>query len=154
MTAYSALYALHVLAAMVWVGGMFFAWMILRPASAGVLAAPERLQLWQEVLRRFFLWVWAAVLILPIGGMGMLHLRYSGFDNAPQYVQIMMGLFVAMLALFLRIQMLQLPDLRKTVAAQNWAEAGAALGRIRKVVGFNLILGVLVVCIAAARPSF
>ncbi|CAE6930987.1 MULTISPECIES: CopD family protein [Pseudomonas] len=154
MTAYSALYALHVLAAMVWVGGMFFAWMILRPAAAGVLAAPERLQLWQEVFRRFFLWVWAAVLILPIGGMGMLHMRFAGFDTAPQYVQIMMGLFIAMLALFLRIQLLQLPELRKTIAEQNWSEAGAALARIRKVVGINLILGLLVVSIAAIRPSF
>ena len=154
MTAYSALYALHVLAAMVWVGGMFFAWMILRPAAAGVLAAPERLQLWQEVFRRFFLWVWAAVLILPIGGMGMLHMRFAGFDTAPQYVQIMMGLFIAMLALFLRIQLLQLPELRKTIAEQNWSEAGAALARIRKVVGINLILGLLVVSIAAIRPGF
>lgn len=154
MTAYSALYVLHVLAAMVWVGGMFFAWMILRPAAAGVLAAPERLQLWQEVFRRFFLWVWAAVLILPIGGMGMLHMRFAGFDTAPQYVQIMMGLFIAMLALFLRIQLLQLPELRKTIAEQNWSEAGAALARIRKVVGINLILGLLVVSIAAIRPSF
>ncbi|OEO26549.1 hypothetical protein AX279_07005 [Pseudomonas sp. J237] len=154
MTAYSALYALHVLAAMVWVGGMFFAWMILRPAAAGVLSAPERLQLWQEVFRRFFLWVWAAVLILPIGGMGMLHMRFAGFDTAPQYVQIMMGLFIAMLALFLRIQLLQLPELRKTIAEQNWSEAGAALARIRKVVGINLILGLLVVTIAAIRPSF
>ena len=154
MTAYSALYALHVLAAMVWVGGMFFAWMILRPAAAGVLAAPERLQLWQEVFRRFFLWVWAAVLILSIGGMGMLHMRFAGFDTAPQYVQIMMGLFIAMLALFLRIQLLQLPELRKTIAEQNWSEAGAALARIRKVVGINLILGLLVVSIAAIRPSF
>ncbi|HCP55781.1 MAG: hypothetical protein CMK72_03865 [Pseudomonadaceae bacterium] len=154
MTAYSALYALHVLAAMVWVGGMFFAWMILRPAAAGVLAAPERLQLWQEIFRRFFLWVWAAVLILPIGGMGMLHMRFASFDTAPQYVQIMMGLFIAMLALFLRIQLLQLPELRKTIAEQNWSEAGAALARIRKVVGINLILGLLVVSIAAIRPSF
>ena len=154
MTAYSALYALHVLAAMVWVGGMFFAWMILRPAAAGVLAAPERLQLWQGIFRRFFLWVWAAVLILPIGGMGMLHMRFASFDTAPQYVQIMMGLFIAMLALFLRIQLLQLPELRKTIAEQNWSEAGAALARIRKVVGINLILGLLVVSIAAIRPSF
>lgn len=66
----------------------------------------------------------------------------------------MMGLFIAMLALFLRIQLLQLPELRKTIAEQNWSEAGAALARIRKVVGINLILGLLVVSIAAIRPSF
>ena len=31
MTPFAALYAVHVLAALVWVGGMFFAWMVLRP---------------------------------------------------------------------------------------------------------------------------
>ena len=37
MTVFSALYAVHVLAALVWVGGMFFAWMILRPAAVAKL---------------------------------------------------------------------------------------------------------------------
>ena len=44
MTVFSALYAVHVLAALVWVGGMFFAWMILRPAAVAKLQAPERLR--------------------------------------------------------------------------------------------------------------
>ena len=37
MTAFALPYSLHVLAALVWVGGMFFAWMVLRPAAATVL---------------------------------------------------------------------------------------------------------------------
>ena len=39
MTPYAPLYALHLLAAVVWVGGMFFAWMILRPAAVSALDA-------------------------------------------------------------------------------------------------------------------
>lgn len=84
----------------------------------------------------------------------MLHLHFAGFDNAPRYVQIMMGLYIAMLALFLRIQVLQLPELRRAVAAEDWPSGGAALGRIRRLVGFNLIMGLLLVAIAGARPSF
>ena len=37
MTPYALVYALHVLAALVWVGGMFFAWTILRPAAVAAL---------------------------------------------------------------------------------------------------------------------
>jgi uncharacterized membrane protein len=83
-----------------------------------------------------------------------LHLRFSGFDAAPRYVHIMMGLYIAMLALFLRIQALQLPELRRAVTAENWQSGGTVLGSIRRLVGTNLLLGLLVVAIAGARPSF
>ena len=154
MTVFSALYAVHVLAALVWVGGMFFAWMILRPAAVEILDAPARLRLWLTVFKRFFVWVWPAVLVLPITGVGMLHLGFAGFDNAPRYVQIMIGLYLVMLALFLRVQLLQLPQLRRAVESEDWPAGGAVLGRIRRLVGSNLIVGLLLVSIAAARPTF
>lgn len=152
MPPYSPLYTLHLLAALIWVGGMFFAWMVLRPA-AGTLQAPERLKLWLEVFRRFFVWVWIAVVALPITGVGMLHMGFSGFDGAPRYVHVMIGLYLAMLALFLRIQALQLPAMRRAVEVQDWPAAGAVLGHIRRLVAFNLLLGLSVVALAAARPS-
>ena len=49
------LIALHLLAAVIWVGGMFFAYMVLRP-SAGLLEPAARLPLWQRVFGHFFPW--------------------------------------------------------------------------------------------------
>ncbi|WP_271105237.1 CopD family protein [Pseudomonas tohonis] len=154
MTPFAALYAVHVLAALVWVGGMFFAWMVLRPAAVQALDSPARLKLWVEVFRRFFVWVWVAVVLLPVSGVGMMHMRFAGFDGAPRYVHIMMGLYIAMLALFLRVNALQLPELRRAIAAEDWPTGGAVLGRIRRLVGINLLLGLFLVAIAAARPNF
>ncbi|WP_017939522.1 CopD family protein [Zestomonas thermotolerans] len=153
MTAFAALYAVHLLAALVWVGGMFFAWMVLRPAAVAALEAPQRLKLWAEVFRRFFTWVWGAVVLLPVSGMGMLHMHFSGLEGAPRYVQIMMGLYIAMLALFLRIQALLLPELRRAIDAGDWPTGGNVLGRIRRVVGFNLLIGLLLVVVTALRPT-
>jgi len=154
MTAFSLVYSLHVLAALVWVGGMFFAWMVLRPAAMKALEGPARLKLWVEVFQGFFRWVWVAVILLPISGVGMIHLQFSGFDTAPRYVQVMMGLYVVMVALFIRIQALLLPELRTAVAAQDWPTGASVLGRIRRLVGVNLIVGLVVVAIAAVRPMF
>ncbi|MCY1268782.1 Copper resistance protein D [compost metagenome] len=151
MTPTSFVYALHVLAALVWVGGMFFAWMILRPAAVVALDAPARLKLWLEVFRRFFVWVWGAVILLPVTGVGMLNMSFNGIAGAPRHVQVMMGLYVAMLALFIRVQALQLPELRRAVEAQDWPAGGAVLGRIRKTVGGNLLIGMVLVAIVAAR---
>ncbi|RON39687.1 CopD family protein [Pseudomonas brassicacearum] len=152
MTPFGIVYTLHVLSALVWVGGMFFAWMVLRPAAMKALEGPARLKLWVEVFQGFFRWVWIAVVLLPISGVGMIHLQFTGFEAAPRYVQVMMGLYVVMTALFIRIQALLLPELRTAVAAQDWPTGAATLGKIRKLVGINLIVGLVLVAIAAARP--
>jgi len=94
------------------------------------------------------------VILLPISGVGMLHLQQIGFETAPMYVQVMMGLYVVMTALFIRIQGLMLPELRKAVDEKDWPAGAEVLGRIRRVVGLNLIVGLVLVAIAAVRPMF
>ncbi|MDH0747501.1 DUF2269 family protein [Pseudomonas sp. GD03842] len=154
MSPVALVYVLHVVSAVLWVGGMFFAWMILRPAVIAALEGPARLKLWIQVFPRFFVWVWCAVIMLPVTGIGMININFSGFQTAPRYVQVMIGLYIVMTALFLRISTLNLPQLRKSVEAEQWAEGAAALGGIRRLVGINLLIGIAVVAIAAARPSF
>jgi uncharacterized membrane protein len=154
MSPVAFLYALHLLSAVLWVGGMFFAWMILRPAVIAALEGPARLKLWVQVFPRFFVWVWGAVIVLPVTGIGMINMNFSGFQTAPRYVQVMMGLYVVMVALFLRVSTLNLPQLRKAVLAEQWADGATVLGTIRRLVGINLAVGISVVAIAAIRPSF
>ncbi|WP_191830853.1 CopD family protein [Pseudomonas fluorescens] len=151
MSTFSLPYSLHVLAALVWVGGMFFAWLILRPAAVAALQGPDRLRLWVEVFQRFFVWVWVAIAVLAISGIGMLHLRFAGLDAAPRYVQVMIGGAIAMIALFIRVQSLLLPELRKAVQAQDWPTGAVVLGKIRRLVGINLLLGIAVVLVASTR---
>jgi uncharacterized membrane protein len=151
MTAFSLPYSLHVLAALVWVGGMFFAWLILRPAAVSALQGPERLRLWVEVFQRFFGWVWVAIAALAISGVGMLHMRFGGFDAAPRYVQVMMGGSIVMIALFIRVNTLLFPQLRKAVQAQDWPTGAQVLGKIRRLVGINLLVGIAVVLVATTR---
>ena len=52
------------------------------------------------------------------------------------------------------LQGLQLPALRNAVTAQDWPAGAAVLGKIRRLVGINLLIGLLVVAIGAARPLF
>ena len=94
------------------------------------------------------------MLILPISGIGMIQISFSGFETAPRYVQVMMGLYLVMVALFIRITTLQLPTFNQAVQAEDWQAGAASLAQIRRLVGINLIIGFVVVAVAAARPPF
>jgi uncharacterized membrane protein len=51
----------------------------------------------------------------------------------------------------MRIQALLLPELKAAVHAENWPAGAAVLGRIRRLVGLNLLLGLAVVAVASSR---
>ncbi len=139
---------LHLFAVIVWVGGMFFAYVVLRPSAVEVLEAPQRLRLWVAVFSRFFVWVWAAVAVLLGSGLYMIHL-YGGFAHTPVYVNIMMTLGLAMMAIYAHVYFAYYKPMSVHVFEQRWPDAGVLLGRIRTLVGVNVILGVLTVCDAA-----
>lgn len=93
-------------------------------------------------------------LSLLLGGCASSLTGDSYSRDEARRVQVMMGLYVVMTALFIRIQALKFPELRTAVAAEDWPAGAAALGQIRKLVGINLIVGLLLVAIASARPMF
>lgn len=142
----------HVLGVVVWVGGMFFAYMALRPAAAQLLEPPQRLVLWQETLRRFFNWVWLAVAFVLASGLWMLF-EMGGFAGAPVHVHAMLLLGLAMMAIFAQVFFAPFRHLSTNVAAKDWKGAGAALNQIRKRVGLNLVLGLLTITIATVGAA-
>lgn len=140
---------LHVLGVVVWVGGMFFAYMALRPAAAQSLEPPQRLKLWEGTFRRFFSWVWLAVAL--IFGSGTYLIRGGGgFGAASPHVDLMLGIGLVMALIFFRIFFVPYRTLKQAVAAGEWQTAGAALAQIRTLVGVNLVLGLLTIVVAMA----
>jgi uncharacterized membrane protein len=140
---------LHVLSALIWVGGMFFAYVVLRPAAVDELPPPERLRLWRNVFRRFFVWVWSAVGLILFTGLFMLHSYGSG---APLYLHVMLASGTLMVLIYAYVYFVLYRSLSQQVQAENWKVAGGVLGQIRRWVGINLALGLLTVGIAAAGP--
>ena len=139
----------HVLAAVVWVGGMFFAHQVLRPA-AGALEPAPRLALWSRVLGRFFAWVFAAIVLLLASGFALVAGVYGGFSGSGFYIQLMMGLGILMMLLFLHLYFAPWRRFRAAVARQDWVEGGRQLGQIRTIVTINLVLGLIVVAIGGS----
>ena len=140
--------ALHTLAAILWVGGMFFAHMILRP-SALPLEPAARFQLWYRVFSRFFPWVWLSVAVLLVSGFGMVQFGLGGFRVARLYIHLMAGLGLMMAANYIFLYFVLWPRFRRAVEAADWLLAPAKLAGIRRLVTVNLILGLVTAAIGA-----
>ncbi len=140
---------LHVLAAIVWVGGMFFAYLVLRPAS-GMLEPPARLELWARVFGRFFAWVFAAIVLLLASGFWMVFGVFGGFAGVGLHIQLMMLIGIVMMMIFLHLYFAPWRRMRAAVARQDWAEGGRQLGQIRIIVAVNLVLGLVTAAIGAS----
>jgi uncharacterized membrane protein len=155
---YATLKTLHVLAIVVWVGGMVFAQFFLRPGVAA-LEPPARLRLMHDVLGRFFRAVLAASLLALASGVWMLGrvakqvVQAGGRFEMPLAWTVMAVLGVAMVAIFLHIRFALYARLGRAVAASDWPAGGQAMAQIRRWVSVNLGLGVLIVVVTLMRGA-
>jgi uncharacterized membrane protein len=139
----------HVIAAVVWVGGMFFALLVLRPATGALDAAP-RLALWGRVLGRFFAWVFVAIALLLASGYGMIVGVFGGFRSVGLHVQIMQGTGILMILLFFHLYFAPWRRFRAALARSDTAAAARQLNQIRWIVTLNLALGLITVAVGSS----
>ncbi|MGH6767396.1 MAG: CopD family protein [Xanthobacteraceae bacterium] len=144
----ATLIALHVLAAVFWVGGMAFAYFILRPA-AGPLDPPVRLALWRRVFGSFLPLVGLSILVLLASGYGMLVMMFGGFRAAPVYVHVMQGIGILMTLLYLHLLFAPWKRFQAALDAGAPPEAAKSLNQIRIIVAINLALGIITIAIGA-----
>ncbi len=144
---------LHVLAVVLWVGGMIFAHFYLRPSLAE-FDPPTRLALMCGVLKRFFAHVqWAAIIVLVTGlwmiGRAAKALVQAGMEfNMPLSWTVMATLGIVMMIIFFIIRCRLYPPMAKAVSTADWPLAATALARVRKWVTVNMILGLIVIVVA------
>jgi len=140
---------LHLISSVVWVGGMFFAYMALRPVAAEMLEPPSRLALWVGVFGRFFPWVWASIVVLLASGFWMIFAVFGGMKAVGLHVHLMIGVGILMMLLFMHVFFALYRTLKRAVAAEDWPAGGTELARIRRIMGINTMLGIAVIAIGA-----
>jgi uncharacterized membrane protein len=148
MPIHSVAITLHVLGAVVWVGGMFLLYVCLRPALP-TLEPPQRLKLLRGTLARFFPCVWVAILLILGSGYWMIFGIYGGFKGLPLYIHWMQLLGLVMVGLFVWLFHGPWLAFKRAVDAQDWPVAAKRHDRIRQIVAVNLPLGLLVIVIGA-----
>lgn len=140
---------LHALSAVVWVGGMFFALLMLRPAT-GPLEPGPRLELWLRVLDRFFRWVIAAIVLLLASGYAMVFAVFGGFSGIGLHVHIMQASGILMMLAFFHLYFAPWRRFQTAVAQRDYPAAAAQLNQIRWIVTANLVLGIATVAVGSS----
>jgi uncharacterized membrane protein len=148
----SAPITLHLLAVIIWVGGMFFAYMALRPA-AGFLEPSARLTLWSLTFKRFFPWVWASIITLLVTGLGIIK-QMGGMGEVGPHVHIMLLLGIIMMLMFMHVFFAPHKKLAGAVKAQDWETGAKALNQIRLLISINLLLGLVTTVVGSAGQFY
>ena len=125
--------AVHAVAAIIWVGGMFFAYSILRPTLGGV-DGPQRLQIWAGVFGKFFPWVWASAILLLLTGYWQIFWDFGGIQGTGIHIKLMMGIGILMVFIFFYLFFGPYEKFKACIAEQDWTQAAERLNQIRQLV--------------------
>lgn len=146
---------IHLSAAILWLGGMAFLLLALRPAAIAILAPPERLQLMGAVMRRFFTVVGISIAALLATGTPMYTTFFratreaTGHGAVPLGWNLMAGIGLLMVLVFGHLFFVGYARFQRALAAKDWPLAGKAALQIHRLVIVNFVLGWLaLVCVS------
>lgn len=114
---------LHLIAGIVWMGGMTFMLFALRPAAIATMGAQPRAVLVGHVWRRFYAWVLAAIVVLFATGTHLYNAIFraarlaSGSGDVPLDWNVMLMLGVAMMLVFGQIYLAGFKKYKRAIAA-------------------------------------
>ena len=153
---------IHVLAAMLWLGGMFFLGAVGAPVLRGIEPAPLRQRLFQELGTRFRRIGWFAIAVLVATGILNLYFRgwlhWSGVLASAAFWQTPVGRALAakFIAVALMVSISAIHDFihgpRAGRAVPGSPAALAMRKRAARLARVNALLGIILV-IAAVRVA-
>ena len=141
-------FPLHVLAAIVFIGGLFSAVIVSRPLARG-LDTEAASVLWQQALSRVFAWAWGSLLLIVATGIVMVSLKFGGFSGVPPIHRANMAIGIPAMLLFGYAFFGPWQRYRRTIARGDLTAAHWALSRVRVLMGVTLGLGLLASVVSA-----
>jgi uncharacterized membrane protein len=141
---------LHLISAIVWMGGMTFMLFALRPAVMALMEPQPRARLMADVWRRFFAIVAVAVVVLFTTGTHLYTTAFkaakaAGGSGVPLGWNLMLVIGLVMILIFGHIYFAGFRKFKRAVAAAQWPVAAKAAGQIQALVMTNFVLGWLAI---------
>lgn len=148
---YDSIKLLHLVAGIVWMGGMTFMLFALRPAALELLEPQVRARLMGAVWHRFFNIVLVAIAVLFFTGTNLYTTAFkavkaaTGAGSVPMGWNLMLGIGVAMMLIFGHIYFAGFRKFKRALVASEWPAAAKAAVQINRLVIVNFVLGWLAI---------
>jgi uncharacterized membrane protein len=142
---------LHLIAGIVWMGGMTFMLFALRPAAIATIEAQARAVLMGQVWQRFYALVLVAIVLLFSTGTHLYTATFraarlaTGNGSVPLGWNVMLVLGISMMLIFGHIYFAGFKKYKRAVAAADWPLAAKAAGLIHTMTLINFTLGWLAI---------
>ena len=146
---------IHLVAGILWMGGMAFMLLALRPAAFGLLQPPERLMLMGAVWKRFFPIVLVSIVALFSTGTNLYTTLFraikaaTGQGSVPTGWNIRLALGLLMMGIFAYIFWVAYARFKRAMVDLDWPSAGRAAATVNTAMAINFVLGWI--AIAAVR---
>lgn len=146
---------IHLVAGILWMGGMAFMLLALRPAATALLQPPERLMLMGAVWKRFFPVVLVSIVALFTTGTNLYTTAFraikaaTGQGSVPLGWNLMLVLGLLMMVIFAYIYWGAFAKFKRAMVALDWPLAGKVAAQVHILMVTNFVLGWL--AIAAVR---
>lgn len=144
---YDLVKLLHLVAGIVWMGGMTFMLVALRPAAFATMEPQPRARLILEVWRRFFAVVLGAIVVLFITGTNLYTTAFraakaaTGEGSVPLGWNLMLIAGITMMLIFGHIYFAGFRKYRRALDAGEWPKVGAMATQIHILMLTNFTLG-------------
>jgi uncharacterized membrane protein len=145
--------ALHILAVIIWLGGLFLLSVVLQP-SARPLDSATALPLWHRVLSRFLVWGWAGVVLILTTGVTMVFLEFGGFANIPNIHRANMVVGIPAIVLYGYLYFAPWQRFRRAVSSNEAMAAERSIRRVRFLMATILALGLVASVVSAAARYY
>lgn len=138
---------IHLVAGILWMGGMAFMLMALRPAATALLQLPERVMLMGAVWKRFFPVVFVSIVALFTTGTNLYTTTFraikaaTGQGSVPTGWNIMLVAGLLMMAIFAYIYWFAFAKFKRAMADLDWPAAGKVAAQLNSAMLVNFGLG-------------
>lgn len=141
---YAILVVLHLLFALIWVGGMFYA-VLIQHYAIQFLEAPKKIEYLVGALSRFFKWVWLSSIIVILSGWRLYMIIKAGGGDIQWHIHLMLSIGNIMFVIFVILYIFFFQKLKKAFLNKEFPIAAAILKKMRLIIITNLILGLTLV---------
>jgi uncharacterized membrane protein len=144
---------LHVLATIIWFGGLFFLSVVLR-RSAHDMDSASAMKLWNDTLSIFFVWIWMCLVLILLTGVALVFLAFGGFSGIPLVHRVNPLIGLPAMVLFIFLYFVPWRRFQHAVFGNDMPVAERNLKLIRRLMTIILALGLVASIVSVAGRNY